>query len=101
MSSPLCGELRILSLLPNLDVITPEIGLISVISISTLALDEPDTYPDDADAVYTTFGASYNFETHLSTDVNSFVFVSYFSTIPISFLFTLFLSFNFFLCRYR
>ena len=97
MSSPLCPLLRILSLLPNLEVIVPEIGLIKLIPRLTFLLDVPETFPEETDATYVVFGfgtSSYSFETHLSTAVNSFVCVSYFSTIPISFLLLLFFFFS-------
>ena len=75
-------------------VITPETGLINDIPKFTLDSDKPDTLPEYAVATYVTFGASYSLDIHFSTDVNSFVFVSYFSTIPKSFLLALFFFFN-------
>ena len=91
ISNPLCPE----ELLPNLVVITPETGLIRDTPRFTLASDIPDTLPEYAVATYVTFGASYNLDTLFSTDVKSFVLVSYFSTIPKSFLLALFFFFNF------
>jgi len=105
MSSPLCPDKLVLPLLPKRQVIIPDIGFITVIPRFTFLLDIPDTYPEDVadillvfDAIYVVFvccfGASYSFETHFSTDVNSLVSVSYFSIIPTSFLFSLFFFFN-------
>ena len=91
-SNPLCPP----EALPNLVVIIPETGLISETPKFTFESDNPDTLPEYAVATYVTFGASYNLDTHFSTDVNVFVSVSYFSTMPKSFLFALFFFFSFF-----
>ena len=92
ISSPLWPDGLVLPLLPKRQVIIPDIGFIKLMPRFTFLVDAPVTLPEEIEAIYVTFGfgASYNFDTHFSTEVNFLVSVSYFSTIPISFLFWLF-----------
>ena len=103
ISKPVCAELLILLLAPNLEVIVPEIGLINEIPSDVFPLEVVVlvfTYPAEAleevfCATFTSFFFStYNLDTTSSTETKSFIPVSYFSNIEILSIFSLFFSFN-------
>ena len=78
MSIPLCV---LPHLLPNLDVTTPDVGLIKEIPKFTFLLEEFTPVAATAyEVCFTTF-FTYKSATHFSTVENSFNSVSYFSTI--------------------
>ena len=102
ISNPVCAELLILLLTPNLEVIVPEIGLISEIPNDALPPEVVVcvfTYPDAFEEVFWAtltaffFSTSY-LETTSSTETISFIPVSYFSKIEILSIFSLFFSFK-------
>jgi len=102
ISNPVCAELLILLLSPNLDVIIPETGLDNVIPKATFVLEivvfvfTVPSFTVEALFFIVDFevGAVYKLATASSTLLITFSSVSYFSAIVMLSIFPLFLAFS-------